>query len=242
MAEPAELGADHGIGAELVRRDHELVSCPGHGVLLLPELRNPERVDDVERGQVQLDRPVERETELRRGQVSLARVRERPGELARGHVDVQWVRAGIGRSGRGRCALTTEIAVTRRPGPPSRRSRARCARGSAGPSESSSGRTRNFRHGVDDHRGDEGEDRDADRGHEPEDEVDPVALLRGDGRQPGDQQRDRGGRAAEQRPRARSAGRASPCARRTETSERPAACATKLQVTGLAPAPTGYLR
>ena len=50
-----------------------------------------------------------------------------------------------------------------------------------GPSESSSGRARNFITRVGDHREDEGKDRDADRGREPEDEVDPVALLRGAG-------------------------------------------------------------
>ena len=47
VAEPAELGADHRVGADLGRRDVELRVDARHRVLLLPELRHPERVDDV---------------------------------------------------------------------------------------------------------------------------------------------------------------------------------------------------
>src|ERR1700693_4604067 len=44
VTEAAELGADDGIGADLVRGDVQLRVDPGHEVLLLPEFRDPERV------------------------------------------------------------------------------------------------------------------------------------------------------------------------------------------------------
>src|SRR4029078_1469212 len=47
VPEPAELRADHRIRADLVRRDVELRDLAGDRVLLLPELRHPERVEDV---------------------------------------------------------------------------------------------------------------------------------------------------------------------------------------------------
>ena len=56
---------------------------PGHRVLLLPELRHPERVDHVERGQVQL-RPSGRPAAAASPcQVPVVRVPEGPGELLR---------------------------------------------------------------------------------------------------------------------------------------------------------------
>ena len=94
MPEAAELGADDRVGAELVRRHGHLRGRPGHGVLLLPEFRNPERVDHVERPEREARRPVDRQPEDVRGQALLLRVLERPGELLRGDVDAQRVRAG----------------------------------------------------------------------------------------------------------------------------------------------------
>src|SRR5512133_1763454 len=48
VPEATELGADDREGPELVRRHRDLGRDARHSVLLLPELRNPERVDDVE--------------------------------------------------------------------------------------------------------------------------------------------------------------------------------------------------
>src|SRR5439155_17072632 len=50
---------------------------------------------------------------------------------------------------------------------------------------------------VDDHRRDEREDRDADRGHKPEDEVDPAGLPACRIRKPGNEERSRRGCRAE---------------------------------------------
>ena len=132
-----------GIRADLRRRDHELGVLTGQRILLLPELGNPERVDHVVRGQVQLDRPAERETELRRGQVLLVRIRELHANwraVTSTFSGFEPVRSFWART----MPLITEIAVTRTPGPPSRRSRARCARGSAARPSRRPGATRNF--------------------------------------------------------------------------------------------------
>ena len=79
VPEAAELGADDGERAGARGRDDERVVLAGHRVLLLRELRHPERMDDVVRGDVELRVPA-------RGQgqraVGLAvRIGERPGEL-----------------------------------------------------------------------------------------------------------------------------------------------------------------
>ena len=95
-------------------------------------------------------------------------------------------------------ALTIEIAVTRTAGTAVQTISRPVLPWIGGPSASSPGCARNLTDRVEDHGGDEREDRDADRGHEPEDEVDPAGLLARGVRHPRDQERDeRGARAAD---------------------------------------------
>ena len=56
MAEAAELGADHRVGAELGRGDPVVGHDPGDGVDLHPPRRDPEVVQDVGGPDVELDR------------------------------------------------------------------------------------------------------------------------------------------------------------------------------------------
>ena len=208
-----------------VRRDHELRQQAGHGVLLLAELRHPERVDHVERLQLQLRRScgsagagsrrsrcrrsgyLNSQRELLRDDADDQRL-QRIGALRLAQaVDGRFL-GGPGAGGRGRVgscsffasttALTIEIAVTSAAGTAVQTISRPVLPCIGGPSSSSSGRARKLKIAVDDHRRDEREDRDADRGHEPEDEVDPVGLLARRVGQPRDQQRHRRGARAEQ--------------------------------------------
>ena len=57
-------------------RDRQVRDDPGHGVLLLPELRDPEGVDDVERAQGELHLPALDEPKLMRLEAAVLRVLE----------------------------------------------------------------------------------------------------------------------------------------------------------------------
>ena len=94
VAEAAQLGADHREGAEPVRRDHDLLGIARNGVLLLRELRHPERVDDVPGDQRQLELPVDRHAQHRVVGLALV-VGELPCELLCDRLDLQRVVAGI---------------------------------------------------------------------------------------------------------------------------------------------------
>ena len=160
-----------------------------HDVLLLAHLGDPERVDHVARRHLELDAPVDRHHENVGLHASF--VVEAPGELLREHLDLERVVARVRvlreddgahdadrdhedrRPDRPR-DLEAGVPVDRRPVGvvvglhPERPDR------------------------LDDHRGDEGEDPDADDRREPVGEDDPVHLLGGGLRQPRDQDRDEG--------------------------------------------------
>ena len=123
----------------------------------------------------------------------VARVLERPGELLRGDLDPERVRAGVVVLGE------HDRADDRDRGDEDRRDRRPDDLEPGVPVDRRAVRVVVGRHAepedrVDDHGRDDREDRDADRGREPEGELDPLPLLGGDVGQPrnedGDQRRD----------------------------------------------------
>ena len=64
VAEPAELGADEGVAAHARRGDDDRRLDAGQHVLLLAHLRDPEGVDHVGGGHLELDPAIDREHEL----------------------------------------------------------------------------------------------------------------------------------------------------------------------------------
>src|SRR5207244_13210646 len=64
MSVPAELEALALEGPGLVRLDPHKCGVPRHCVLLAPEVRHPERVDDVFGGELELDLLTDRDIEL----------------------------------------------------------------------------------------------------------------------------------------------------------------------------------
>ena len=103
MVEAAQLAAVPGEGAGLRGGDREVVRVAGDDVPLEQELRHPERVDHVRRGEVELDRLADRDLEHRQRPLApimyavggdgpavgdlVVRVVELPGPLEAGHVD-----------------------------------------------------------------------------------------------------------------------------------------------------------
>jgi hypothetical protein len=135
------------------------------------------------RAQVQLDGPIDREPEYPRGDRSLGRVREAPRELLAGHVDPERVGAGVPILGEDdRADDRDRDHEHRRDGRP----------GDLEPGVAVDrlsvgvvvGADPEFQQRVDDHCGDDREDRDADHRYEPEDEVDPPGLAARRRRQP----------------------------------------------------------
>ena len=93
-------------------------------------------------------------------------------------------------------ALTIAIAVTRTNGIAVHVISRPVCPWIGGPSSKSSSCGPEVEDRVDHHRGDDREDHDADRDHEPEDEVDATGLARGVLRQPGRHERDGSGDTA----------------------------------------------
>src|SRR5439155_26684613 len=92
MTEPAELGADDRVCADLVRCDVQCRVDPRDEILLLSEFGNPERMDYVPRVHGEDDRAIDGKPQHVRDLVSVTRVAVAPEELLRIHVDPERVR------------------------------------------------------------------------------------------------------------------------------------------------------
>ena len=190
VALAAELRADDRVGAQPLWRDHHVRRDTGDEVLFLSELRHPERVDHVLAVHLQLDGLAERQAQLRDSQAFVLRIAECPGELLGQHVHLQVLLRNVAILGERDRAddgdRGHEHSRHRRPGD---------LEGGVAVNRSAVGVVVGTRPETDDriedHGNDEREDGDADPGHEPEDEVDSVGLLRGRRRQPGNEKSHR---------------------------------------------------